>query len=434
MPRLVAGAALLASFLAAATLAEELSRSEDPEADACEDDEDDEDERMQLLQLHDPHSRQLLQNESESESCSDQKVPGESCVDGCNWCCSGWSAQTTMCIDPPACTEHGKPDYSGTYCGKTSHGTTDLACTPFDFKPFLNAQPKYCDGKGGFPAAADSFDASVKNQHRVWRAPNENLGYWVFHACDGAGIQGSDCNGDTYYAEYIYNIKPDSEKEPWNDCDMGTNVCNDLLPDGSEQTPECRHNKCSHYHSGLNQWHDYKCGWWNQGTIQGISGWYEASGWGDTKFWDELDTKFYDYGFIQLFDWVCHAQASDSDVENPCYDENQNIIDCGQDPDFNNVQYYSAFPLGNINQVFGGDKSMRCFCDNEAYGYNGGEKQEPPPGGRLFALWWKKDDFQNTLMIQQVIGDEIIPGTTNYKWKDGVALTPSEPNPEPASR
>lgn len=337
-----------------------------------------------------------------------------------------------MCIDPD-CTEHGKPDGSGTYCGKTDDGTTDLACTPFNFKPFLNAQTDYCKREGGFPVAADSIDASVQDQHKVWRAPDED-GYWVFHACDGAGIQGSDCNGDTYYAEYISGIKPDSQPEPEKDCDLGTNVCNDLETEGSEgsqQTPECRHNKCSHYHTGLNQWHDYKCGWWNQGTIKDqditagtSSDWYEPSGWYDTTFWDNLDQSTYAVGFVQLFDWVCHFQGSDD--KKPCYGEGGTPIPCGQDPDFNSVQYYSDFPDGNINQVFGGNENMRCFCDNEAFGYNDGEEQEPPPGGALFAIWWQKDD-QNTLMIQQVKGNELIQGTTNY-YENGVALTPSEPN------
>jgi len=368
--------------------------------------------------------------------CEPITDPGSSCVDDCNWCCSGWSAQSTATFPNGS---HLKPDYTGTYCGKYQEGEdwiTDLSCTPFNFKPMLMAQPSSCNWGGGYPVAWDSEDESPEQtgmtQNRVWRA--DDFGFWVFHGCDGAGIQSADCNGDIYYAEYIYDTVDEGDSSPQPVCDMGTDACDDPdVNNPGEWSPECRHNKCTHFHSGLDQWHSYKCGWWNGGTFaeSGDTEWYRVAQWDEIyQNWVEsFDTENFKYGWLQLFDWVCFTQGIESDEKNPCKDEDDNTIPCGQTPDFEDVQYYTEFPQGNIQEIFTGREDMRCICDNEPYGYAEGEKRAPP-GGRLFAIWWENPEKEGAdgdkMWIQQLAGPEI-DDRTGYWYDGGVFLRPSSP-------
>lgn len=102
-----------------------------------------------------------------------------------------------------------------TFCGGGGGDRHDISCSPFNYRPFLfnilNNTPNPCGG-----SSYDSIVAGANNGQgaKAWGAFDENgnnivKDYWVFHNCDGAGIQ-SDCAGDIKYIERFEgtNVQP----------------------------------------------------------------------------------------------------------------------------------------------------------------------------------------------------------------------------------
>jgi len=135
------------------------------------------------------------------------------------------------------CYPNGYPDDD--FCGGgdlSDDVWTQLGCTPYTYKPNVqnrvNAQPDGSprpDDCGCAPNCGDSYldvisygagykyenAGYVMNGANVWAADTNNWwlpagsgttrDYFVFHGCDGAGLQ-SDCFGDIKYAEHIIGL------------------------------------------------------------------------------------------------------------------------------------------------------------------------------------------------------------------------------------
>merc|ERR1712176_669409 len=165
---------------------------------------------------------------------------------------------------------------------------------------------------------------------QAWQASGAD-DFFVFHGCDGAGLQ-TDCKGDLYYVE---QYGPECQ---WGDpgCEGDLNS-NDL------------HNVCPFIHPGTGityQW--YNCGWWGDGED-----------WADGKMPWSPNNGLAPYtlkgpsGNMFLYPWVCH-----------------------QNPD----RDFSYFGVS--------DPHLNCFCDNEPLDDTSttGDQLEPPPTWFVYTM------------------------------------------------
>ena len=172
------------------------------------------------------------------------------------------------------------------WCGDNDDPVDQMSCTPFEYRPmsFNNIANKdgpqideYCsyspdpknsddiwatlaydDTLGGWDSSGSPAPWPYPGV-RAWAAQfngdcsqaGGNSDYWVFHACDGAGIQGGDCKGDIKYVErFGWNYYGDMEE------DFG--YCNyDGQPWSYDNRMYCRF-----VHPGTNKvYEEYKAGW-----------------------------------------------------------------------------------------------------------------------------------------------------------------------------
>merc|ERR1712048_916022 len=193
--------------------------------------------------------------------------------------------------DPPTCADginsdncfecaNAADDY---WCGDNEDPAWQMSCTPFQYRPmsYNNAQGldewcSYSDDPKNDPDAdiwATLAYDDTKNEAgdatpwpypgvRAWAAQfnndcsqaGGNSDYWVFHACDGAGIQGGDCAGDIKYVER-FGFTYDGDMEDFEYCNY----------DGQPTSYDDR-KYCKFVHPGTNKvYEEYKAGW--TGTV-----------------------------------------------------------------------------------------------------------------------------------------------------------------------
>ena len=188
----------------------------------------------------------------------------------------------------------GNCDGSATYCGdKDAAKGTQMSCTPFDFLPRTcdgygrckesrgwglgddTSKSQWCSEKGPcgpsdpgsssapWHDAGKSMYTGGKFSAKAWKDPSEPW-HVVFHGCDGAGIQASDCFGDTHYFE-VFTPLDEGTYGRWPNCRAGDIKCKDLQRDESGRywlTSDCQHNRCGFKHPGLgDKFSKYQCGW-----------------------------------------------------------------------------------------------------------------------------------------------------------------------------
>jgi len=219
-----------------------------------------------------------------------------------NWCLDGWKAKST---------QHAADLSKAHFCGWGK----DLTCTPFKIKPYTHGRT--CGGGGSALTGAEEV--------RKWVYPGAKDS-WVFHACDGAGIQGSDCNGDIYFAEHLGpSVHHGSCHYP--DGKKGHELC-----DYSKEPWGCQHNVCDHWHFGLEEWNsEYQCGWWARGKFRATNSWYKAAGW--TGLGSPEDLGGWKGAHFSTYSWTCHPQSAPRAGEG------------GWDP-HGHFEPYSRFPGG----------------------------------------------------------------------------------------
>ncbi|QDZ20228.1 hypothetical protein HOP50_03g27460 [Chloropicon primus] len=158
------------------------------------------------------------------------------------------------------------------WCGGTQDPVNEMSCTPFTYRPMsfnnLKGLNEWCGFGDDDIYKILAYDDSTDDQGnpapwpypgvRAWAAQfnndcsqaGGNKDYWVFHACDGAGIQGGDCAGDIKYVER-FGFHYDGARE-----DKG--IC---TPDGQGVGYDNR-KYCKFVHPGTEKvYDDYKAGW-----------------------------------------------------------------------------------------------------------------------------------------------------------------------------
>ena len=104
------------------------------------------------------------------------------------------------------------------YCGGGGEGKKDISCSPFTYRPYqFNLDHNTANPCGGGPYENIIAGAQWKMGARTWASfpAGNRRDYWVFHNCDGAGIQ-PDCLGDIKYIERFDGgpSQPGCEKGP----------------------------------------------------------------------------------------------------------------------------------------------------------------------------------------------------------------------------
>lgn len=302
-----------------------------------------------------------------------------------NWCLDGWKAETS---------DRAADLSKASSCG----GGGDLSCTPFWIKPYTYS--KECGG-GAPLAGSESASAQGAMGNRKWQYPGAD-DYWIFHACDGAGIQSADCNGDIYYAEHIGKAT-DTYACRYPDGTPSQEKC-----DYSDNAWGCQHNSCTHWHAGLDEINSfYQCGWWGYGPQVSPDGWYATGneGWHGLGYEADLGGGWKG-AIVATYDWVCHYQ-----------DPHQQ--GGGTDPS-GTWHPYSAFP-GGLNAAFTGKDDLRCYCDNEPWDYDEAGKKKAPPGARLYQVkyYCPDDAYCNTdsLWVMQIRGEGTCDDPTTCEFE-----------------
>jgi len=247
---------------------------------------------------------------------------------------------------------------------------------------------------------------------RTWQADGDEY-VWIFHTCDGSGVQSADCNGaNSWYVERVWpELTGDYNCHPWDDENEATQEKCEYGDDVSK----CQHNVCPHWHAGTGKTASkYQCGWWGEGQFKGdeTTGWWEEEEqWNNQGYEYDLGGGW--YGFIvHVYDWVCHSQAAcdPAGSNTGCKGWGPDGVPLDQEGDADTP--YDSFPAG-LNGAFTGDDELRCYCDNEPFGYDTEGKKYAAPGASLFQfkLYCENGDFDScdpdAVYLMQIRG----PGT-----------------------
>jgi len=153
----------------------------------------------------------------------------------------------------------------------------DLSCSPFKYRPlkynYDNQLPMYwideydafgkcAEGAGGGEPYIDTMTGYSDGGGASAWADSTNVHpteYFVFHGCDGAGLQ-PDCKGDIKYIERFGGYL-NGDGEGFDTMEL-TGMCE--IPDDSTDA----RNFCKYVRPGSHKiYDDYSGGWWCEGTI-----------------------------------------------------------------------------------------------------------------------------------------------------------------------
>ncbi|WP_156487671.1 hypothetical protein [Synechococcus sp. MIT S9509] len=253
-----------------------------------------------------------------------------------------------------------------TFCGGGGEGASDISCTPFYYRPY-----QFNWDKGLSPVCKsnnnDPYDivngAKYNMGARTWASfPKEGRkDYWVFHNCDGAGIQ-PDCLGDIKYIERFDGPPTSPECESsGSSSPHGRNHCTFTHPN-SGTTFGVQRYWAGWYSDGNTVISGAVCGAgpeqnqrkWNKSVCQKIQDLHQVNPYANVK--GVLKT----FNFA-LYPWVCEADSSmpNTNFTSPtmdtfgvksgwkCYADNE--PGCKDDcwPPFIEIYYAGLFDEGN---------------------------------------------------------------------------------------
>lgn len=272
-----------------------------------------------------------------------------------------YAAGTTYCPYPDKDKSH--------WCGGGHAGTVgEMSCTPFPYRPWAWANEQSAEGK---PRCVTENWGRDRLTGGKWGAKawasfgqdgklNDNH-YFVFHACDGAGIQ-TDCAGDIYFVEQFGSKKPEKKGASCDDAKNGIFSAN-------------MRNRCDFTHPGTGTTYErpYNSGWWTNNSK--IPNWMvasKASGpWGPNGSISDkvqaIKNPFEGQQGIHitfiLFPWVCHKE----------------------DPPRPELTQFTGYP--NVN----------CYADNE-----------PLSDGKGFPGWPPTIDVYFMLLTTDAQGKDVL--------------------------
>jgi len=313
----------------------------------------------------------------------------------------GTNASRRLSDSQVYCQDSGHTDNIN-WCG----GGGDMSCTPWGFKVDWTDEcdqhnghcwtPLECDGADGQLIVGDDSSAGVylpkwQLSDGSWcdsKTCADQCGganYYVFHTCDGAGLQ-SDCKGSQWYVEQL---------SQWNgqrSTNSGDPQPGEVHPQGSTQI------SFNFYHHGTEQDYEwYWCGWWSKTSdwagFDASAGWMDNtnggaevsnSGNGHSPSWvkDAFGGQDAD-ATVALYPWICTIDNTASKT---------------------GIQNGAAMYAGD----HGGD-TWNCFCDNNGPNGSPGDSQ-PPPHYKLYSV---KKEADGWLHVVGVAGDAIDPGNSN---------------------
>lgn len=252
------------------------------------------------------------------------------------------------------------------FCGGGGEGARDISCTPFSYRPYqfnLDQTPPLKPVCGGTPYEEIVAGAQWNMGARTWASfPKEGRkDYWVFHNCDGAGIQ-PDCLGDIKYIERFEGppTSPKCEKSG-SSSPHGRNHCTFTHPN-SGTTFGVQRYWAGWYSDGNTVISGSVCGAgpeqnqrkWNASVCQKIKKIHQVNPYENVK--GVLMT----FNFA-LYPWVCEADSSmpNTNFTSPtmdtfgvksgwkCYADNE--PGCKDDcwPPFIEIYYAGLFDEGN---------------------------------------------------------------------------------------
>lgn len=230
--------------------------------------------------------------------------------------------QSHVAGDPEECDSHRSLDDQ--WCGglDTDSPWAQLSCTPVAYRPFtfnddngldgqtdcgndgaylgIMANGQNCRDPNQQGTGKDCSDSNYPNVNsNAWAGDfsgqGKNMDYWVFHGCDGAGLQ-SDCFGDIKYMERIGYRYTDTNMNPAiNDgkVDGGLSFA-EAYPQGICETDEIGtglddwRTFCKFVHPGTGYvYSDYWGGWWGEESTVDTS--YSSENMGTIKFGDGVN-------------------------------------------------------------------------------------------------------------------------------------------------
>lgn len=184
------------------------------------------------------------------------------------------------------CTSEGDPekDPTANFCGGSTDPWTELSCSMYSYRPFTFNKAHGNDGQScgndgvylGIMANGENYDPSgnsnPNSNTNAWASDfsGNNEDYFVFHGCDGAGLQ-SDCVGDIKYIErlsYLYTDDNTLQTDRVVDGMVSSGrkfgeaypegMCGQQdFPSGDQRT------YCKFVHPGTERvYSDYHGGWW----------------------------------------------------------------------------------------------------------------------------------------------------------------------------
>ena len=235
--------------------------------------------------------------------------------------------------------------------GQDGEGAKDISCSPFYYRPLQaesdesSRKPGCGKGDGGY---FDIVTGAGDNQGaRAWASYPKKSDYWVFHNCDGAGIQ-PDCYGDVVYIERFEgsnNTKPGCYRDK-----NGRNHCTFTHPNSGSTFGAKK----------------YWAGWYGFGKINPKDcGSHATGGWQQSPKQNQLGSvcqnilnlenpysnlpgKIKDFSFL-LFPWVCEQDSgmSTNNFTSPSMDS------------------------------YGVKSGWKCYADNEPGNFNGSNGWPP---------------------------------------------------------
>lgn len=288
------------------------------------------------------------------------------------------------------------------WCG----GGGDWSCTPWAFTVDWTSDCEShngcwttieCDGGDGSLIVGNDNGAGIylpkwQRADGSWcdsvTCADESSGganYFVFHTCDGAGLQ-SDCKGSQWYVEQL------SQYNGERGTNGGDPQVGEVHPSGTTNP------SFNFYHPGTaNEYEWYWCGWWSK--VEAWAGFDASVGWMDnTNGGSEVSNS----GSGHTPSWARDAfGGQDADATVALYPW---ICQNGADADKTGIQNGAAMYAGDH-----GGKIWNCFCDNNGPNGHPGDSQ-PPPHYKLYSL---KKEGDKWLHVVGVAGDAIDPGVSN---------------------
>jgi len=297
------------------------------------------------------------------------------------------------------------------YCGgaDTDDPWAPLSCTPYAYRPntynILHNSPIGTCGNGSWRdddpylniiANGQGYGSSTypNVDTNAWASDfnSKNADYWVFHGCDGAGLQ-SDCAGDIKYIERLSYL--------WNDSYYGINDGEGNMPSEGVCTgwdDTYNRNYCKFVHPGTKHvYSDYHGGWWGDDCGDG------RSQFGSSNM---ACIKEEDFSSLASGDWTGPLKDNVFNIPDAYFGGNHPFDGDGDNFSFMLFEWRCEEDSNLQHNLFSNpsirDYGWKCFVDNEP----DSQSQSSPPWVEIyFGTLTKDQDGKDVIKLYQFQSD-----------------------------